>query len=136
MARWQDFFFHVPIYYKAETKFCVSACKSDRVYVHAHAYTKRPTTSKFGSEIQEGVLRSRSNVFKIILKNFKKPLQYLCTKFRSYRPLCLSVHRLIYRWTHKTSSPLYKIWVHETKNFAKICDNLPKIGIIIIYFTK
>ena len=49
---WQDFF-HVPIYYKEETKFCLSLCKS--VCVHAHAQTKRPTALKFVTEILERV---------------------------------------------------------------------------------
>ena len=44
-------FFHAPIYYKVETKFCVSVCKS--VCVHTHVQTKRPTASKFGTDTRE-----------------------------------------------------------------------------------
>ena len=47
------------IYYKAEMKFCVS------IRVHAHAYTKRPTTSKCGIAILENFFKkSRSDFFK------------------------------------------------------------------------
>ena len=55
MAHFGKFFFHASIYYTAETKFCVFVCKS--VCVHARAQTKRPTASKFDTEILErGVL--------------------------------------------------------------------------------
>ena len=48
---WQDFF-HAAMHYKAETKFCVSAYKSD--CAHAHGQTKRLTVSKFRIDTGEG----------------------------------------------------------------------------------
>ena len=57
------------IYYKAETKLCVSICKSD--CVHAHSQTKRPTASKFSTESLEKVLEKISKrFFKIIFWRF------------------------------------------------------------------
>ena len=47
---WQDYF-HAPIHYEAETKFCMSFCKSD--YAHVHVQTMRLTSSKFGGDTGE-----------------------------------------------------------------------------------
>ena len=55
------FFFYAPIHYKAEMKFCVFVCNS--VCERAHAQKKRPTTSKFGTEIQEKVFEKASKGF-------------------------------------------------------------------------
>ena len=49
------------LYYKSKMKFCVFVCKS--VCVHAHAQTKKPTTSKFGTEILEMVFEKTSKQF-------------------------------------------------------------------------
>ena len=51
----------INVYYKAEMKFCVSVCKS--VSVHAYIQTKRPTASKFGTEILERVFAKISKRF-------------------------------------------------------------------------
>ena len=62
---WQDYF-HAPICYEAETKFCVAVSKS--VCVHAHVQRKRLTASKFGTKILERFLRRpRNNFLKIDL---------------------------------------------------------------------
>ena len=57
---WQDYF-HAPIYYEVETKFCVSVCKS--VCVHAHVQTKKPIASTFNTEILEKVFEMSSKRF-------------------------------------------------------------------------
>ena len=54
---WQDFF-HAPIYYKAETKFCISICKS--ICGRIHIQTKSPIASKFGAKTLGGRVRPRS----------------------------------------------------------------------------
>ena len=59
------FFFHAPIHYKAETKFCASIYKP--ICIHAHAQTKRPTFTLFSPDTKKACsyheCRSRSLAF-------------------------------------------------------------------------
>ena len=67
MARYRIFcqdFSHAPIYYKAETKFCVSIC------VHAIVQTKRPTASKFGIDFGESFSEDLDAIFLEIVLDF------------------------------------------------------------------
>ena len=75
IANFGKIFFHAPIHYKAETKFFESVYKS--VCVHAHAQTKRPTASKFGTELLERVFEKTSKLFffKIDLDILKRVLK-------------------------------------------------------------
>ena len=74
IAHFGKIFFHMPIHYEAETKFCVSVCKS--AHVHSHAQTKRLIASKFGMKILEKVFGKTSKRFfknrSSFLKWFKK----------------------------------------------------------------
>ena len=80
------------------------------------------------------LLKSIKIFFKVVLKiqiDFQKkllrgliknPLQYICIKFRSFKASLFErerVHKLIYRWTLKTSSLLYNVWKHEKKVLQK-----------------
>ena len=88
-------FFHVPIHYKAKTKFYRSVCKSVSVYTHAQK--KRPTASKFGTEIlQKGIyytskrlFKNRSRFFRMIKKIFSWILVQIIHLFQDFSYSCV-----------------------------------------------
>ena len=95
------------------------------------------------TKIQENILKNHSKKFRSIFKKIassllKTPFQCLCTKFRSYRLLCLSV--IMYKnWFTDVHTKLRLrciIYEHIKNNLAKMCDYVTKIGIIIKYFIK
>ena len=68
-------------YYKAETKFCASICKS--VFVHTRSQTKRPTASKFGTEILERIFEKdlKTDCFKNWSRFFRMIFKYIFLDF-------------------------------------------------------
>ena len=67
IAHFGKIFLHAPILHKAETKFCVSVYKL--VCVRGHVQVKKPTASKFGTEILEMIFE------KTLKRFFKKSIQ-------------------------------------------------------------
>ena len=61
ITHFDQIIFHGPIYYEVERKFCLSICKL--VCVLANVQTKRPTASKFDTEILERVFEKASKRF-------------------------------------------------------------------------